>query len=176
MALAYFTTEEIDGLNKHNLFRMVHKVPVMTLDRQMCNEAKAYAEKLASWKNLTHASLTDQGENLYYGCQPGKAASTKKAVRGWYFEVCYPGYDFIDGPIESGTGHFTQVVWRESIKLGIGRAVTNDKYGNPCGYIVARYKPAGNVIGRFKQNVLKGDYNAEAYCSQAVQQEKEVIR
>lgn len=81
-----------------------------------------------------------------------------------YNEVCYPGYDFIDGPTEDGTAHFTQVVWKDSIELSIGRAVTTVN-GLPCGFIVARYKPAGNYIGRHKSNVLKGDYDAADYCS-----------
>ena len=37
--------------------------------------------------------------------------------------------------------------------------------GLPCGYIVARYKPAGNYVGRHKTNVLRGDFDAADYCS-----------
>lgn len=49
------------------------------------------------------------------------------------------------------TGHFTQVVWKGSQKLGVGFAVSGD--GNSV-YIVAQYTPPGNYMGQFQQNVL----------------------
>lgn len=63
-----------------------------------------------------------------------------------------------------GAGHFTQVVWKGSTQLGIGKA--DGMKGNmKCTFIVGRYKPAGNFIGRFKNNVLPGKFNRDAYCS-----------
>lgn len=81
-----------------------------------------------------------------------------------YNEVCDPGYDFNNGGFSGGTGHFTQVVWKESTVLGIGRAESK-KGGMKCAYIVGRYKPAGNMGGRFEENVLKGSFDAASYCS-----------
>ena len=80
-----------------------------------------------------------------------------------YNEVCDPGYDFNNGGFSSGTGHFTQVVWKESTVLGIGRAET-EKKGMKCAYIVGRYKPAGNMRGRYAENVLPGSFDAGSYC------------
>ena len=51
-----------------------------------------------------------------------------------------------------GTGHFTQVVWKGSKKLGVGFALTGD--GRSL-YVVAQYSPSGNYIGQFGQNVLQ---------------------
>jgi hypothetical protein len=46
------------------------------------------------------------------------------------------------------TGHFTQVVWNASNKLGMGLSVS------PKGtYCVGQYQPAGNYYGQFPQNV-----------------------
>ena len=60
------------------------------------------------------------------------------------------------------TGHLTHVVWRGSTVLGIGRAeITRD--GMKCAYIVGRYKPAGNFIGQFQQNVPRGNFQF-SYC------------
>lgn len=78
-----FTKEEMDGLKKHNNFRNVHKVPPMRLHRQLCDEAKAYAKKLANWKRLVHAPLNNQGENLSYGCSSSKAQTIEEAVTNW---------------------------------------------------------------------------------------------
>jgi hypothetical protein len=48
------------------------------------------------------------------------------------------------------TGHFTQVVWNSSTKLGMGLALSSGKL-----YCVGQYSPAGNYEGQYKQNVLK---------------------
>ena len=79
-----------------------------------------------------------------------------------YNEVCDPGYNFNGGGTSGGTGHFTQVVWKGSTKLGIGRAETT-KNGMKCAYIVGRYDPAGNMIGSYPANVQKGKFDA-SYC------------
>ena len=47
------------------------------------------------------------------------------------------------------TGHFTQVVWKESIILGVGEATS----ASGKRYVVARYKPRGNMMGNFEANV-----------------------
>ena len=77
--------------------------------------------------------------------------------------MCDPGYNFNSGGFSGGTGHFTQVVWKESMVLGIGRAETTQN-AMKCAYIVGRYKPAGNMIGQFQQNVLKGSFDG-SYCA-----------
>ena len=61
------------------------------------------------------------------------------------------------------TGHFTQVVWKNSITLGIGKAV-GKKDDMTCTYIVARYRPAGNYMGQFQTQVLPGSFS-ESMCS-----------
>ncbi|XP_078365331.1 uncharacterized protein LOC144649653 isoform X1 [Oculina patagonica] len=160
-----FTQEEEIGLSVHNEFRQVHGVPGMTLDRQMCDQAKAWAERLAQRGQLQHSSSQEregQGENLSYGCSSNQAQTMEEAVTGWYNEVCKPGYNFNSGGFSGGTGHFTQVVWKESTVLGIGRVETM-KNGMKCAYIVGRYKPAGNMMGAFQQNVPRGNFD-EGYC------------
>ena len=81
-----------------------------------------------------------------------------------YNEVCSPGYQFNAGSNNRGTGHFTQVVWKESTVLGIGRAEVQQN-GMKCAYIVGRYKPAGNFLGEYQQNVPKGSFDANSYCA-----------
>ena len=48
-----------------------------------------------------------------------------------------------------GTGHFTQVVWKNTRDIGIGKAFGKDGRVFVC----VNYHPPGNVIGRFKDNV-----------------------
>lgn len=47
------------------------------------------------------------------------------------------------------TGHFTQVVWRDSSELGVGMA----RNRNGEVYVVCNYNPAGNFLGSFVDNV-----------------------
>ncbi len=47
------------------------------------------------------------------------------------------------------TGHFTQVVWKDSRDFGIGKAKTKDGKW----LVVANYYPAGNLIGKNAENV-----------------------
>ena len=78
--------------------------------------------------------------------------------------MCEPGYNFASGGFSGGTGHFTQVVWKRSTELGIGRAEVQQN-GMKCAYIVGRYKPAGNFQGAFGDNVKQGSFDANSYCS-----------
>jgi uncharacterized protein YkwD len=67
----------------------------------------------------------------------------------WYKEE--PLYDYQDtSRFQPDTGHFTQIVWRETTKVGFGFAQTEDgKF-----YAVANYSPAGNYKYEFEKNVL----------------------
>lgn len=47
------------------------------------------------------------------------------------------------------TGHFTQVVWKETKEVGFGKA----KSGGGRVFVVGSYRPAGNMVGSFKDNV-----------------------
>ena len=78
-----------------------------------------------------------------------------------YDEVC--NYDFSDHSSHGVTGHFTQVVWKDSTQLGIGKYTGQDGPWT-CTYIVARYKSAGNYRSQFEDNVSKGSFSSSQYC------------
>ena len=63
----------------------------------------------------------------------------------------YKDYNFSRGGWQSGTGHFTQVVWKSTKELGMGRAKTAD---GKQTYVVGRYRPAGNIINYMAENVF----------------------
>ena len=48
------------------------------------------------------------------------------------------------------TGHFSQVVWKDSKEIGVGRSKTKD--GKIV--VVTNYRPAGNITGSYTTNVL----------------------
>jgi hypothetical protein len=49
------------------------------------------------------------------------------------------------------TGHFTQLVWKATNKMGAGIAYTSDR---KQVYVVAQYTPPGNYEGQYQENVL----------------------
>lgn len=65
----------------------------------------------------------------------------------WYDEVQY--YDFSKQGFTSKTGHFTQLVWKNSKQVGFG--ITEK---NGIVYVVCRYSPPGNYLGQFEKNVF----------------------
>lgn len=67
------------------------------------------------------------------------------------------------------TGHFSQLVWRETTSVGCARFECNGETADgdeenaaPGWYVVCEYYPPGNVQGRFDENVLRGDYEGAA--------------
>ena len=78
-----------------------------------------------------------------------------------YSEVC--GYNFQDSTSNPGkvTGHFTQLVWKPTREIGIGYGTGVDKHdpAMKCVCVVARYRPAGNILGWFSTSVGRRGVN-----------------
>ena len=151
-------------LTVHNKYRALHhQTPPLKWSAGLASEAQAYANKMAKTSKFEHAKGTRQGENLYWrGVNlqsfKNKPITCENMIRGiklWYEEIAY--YDWSKAgfklPREKlpkklrknyrkvSVGHFTQLVWRSSEKLGMGAAVGD----NGKLYVVARYYPQGNI-------------------------------
>jgi len=59
-------------------------------------------------------------------------------------------YNFGQGGFSTATGSFTQLVWANSQRLGVGIAYSIDRH---TAYIVARYLPPGNYGNGYQNNV-----------------------
>lgn len=126
-------------LRFHNLKRCWHSAPAITWNQQLADEARAYASACRFAHDPNNGGRF--GENLAIGYP-----DIIKSQDAWYME--YLQYDFQRGGFSPATGHFTQMVWIGSSELGCARVQC------PQGpYDICRYKPAGNVIGQFQQNV-----------------------
>jgi len=139
-----------DLLDKHNFYRAKHQVPNLQRLAQLETIAQSYSEKLVSLGYLVHSSNTLNGEyigeNLYFGYNAGYVGT--KPVESWYEEI--HSYDFANPGFKSGTGHFTQVVWKNSKQIGCGVACGSNDY---C-YVTCNYYPGGNYLGQFEANVF----------------------
>ncbi|KAG4067484.1 hypothetical protein HA402_002761 [Bradysia odoriphaga] len=134
----------LDCLNAHNDYRRRHGVGPLKLSPTLSNFAQNWANTIAKKRQLQHSSERKYGENIYWSS--GKTINGTDPVDSWYSEI--KQYNYKNATFSSGTGHFTQVVWKGSLELGVGVA----RVGNEV-YVVASYYPPGNFSGEFSKNL-----------------------
>ncbi|XP_077159843.1 Golgi-associated plant pathogenesis-related protein 1 isoform X3 [Paroedura picta] len=137
-------------LKVHNDYRRKHGIPPLKLCKKLNREAQQYSEALASTRILKHSSESSNGkygENLAWASYD---QSGKEVADRWYSEI--KNYNFQNPGFSSNTGHFTAMVWKNTKKMGVGKATASDG----STFVVARYEPAGNIVnpGHYEQNVL----------------------
>lgn len=137
-------------LDTHNFYRSRHGVPPLRLSKQLCKTSQDWANILAAKGRLEHRANIDYGENLYcmWSSNPKTVIGGEEPVNEWYAEEAQHQYG--KEPTTLKTGHFTQVIWRDSTELGVGMA----RNRNGEVYVVCNYNPAGNFLGSFTENVL----------------------
>jgi hypothetical protein len=172
--------EELAICNEHNVFRAKHGVPPLNWSTDLAKNAQDWVKGCHTSKNANgdeffcHQNKAfgcgvdasyNYGENLSFGWP---TRSGKEAVDEWYCEINV--YDF-DHPVVTGgttfgcdnnpdkvTGHFTQVVWRDSTKLGCAQN-TCQLGGNAGTLWACEYDPPGNFNadqpGVLERNVPK---------------------
>uniref|UniRef100_A0A8C1HKK1 GLI pathogenesis-related 2 n=2 Tax=Cyprinus carpio TaxID=7962 RepID=A0A8C1HKK1_CYPCA len=121
---------EAEFLQTHNAYRKQHGAPPLTINKNLCRSSQEWAEHLLSIRTLMHSN-GEYGENVYYAW----SSANKKL-----------------------TGHFTQVVWKDTNEVGVGLATD----GNTT-FVVGQYLPAGNIsnAGYFERNVLPAGSKAD---------------
>lgn len=137
-------------LNSHNRERALHQIPRLQWDAALAAGARGWAKHLAATGKFEHSPNVPaqplEGENIWGGSHG--AFGPESMVDLWITEKRYfkPGLF----PNNSTTGrvqdvsHFTQVVWRETRKVGCGLARNSQK-----DILVCRYSAPGNVYGRW---------------------------
>jgi uncharacterized protein YkwD len=129
-------------LAAHNKVRARHCAPPLVWSAEVAKVAQGWANQLRDSGCSFEHSKTKYGENL----AAGTSLTQQAAVDMWYAEV--GKYDFARPGFSMSTGHFTQVVWVGSQRLGCG--VSSCK---GMRIWVCNYDPPGNFQGRFPDNV-----------------------
>ncbi len=136
------------ALAAHNAHRANHCAPPLTWSDDIAAASQAWADRLRdAGCAFEHNPRTRYGENLAFFAPAGQLDATA-VVRGWYDEITK--YDFDRPGFDFSTGHFTQVVWKNTRKMGCGVA--------QCGggeLWVCNYDPPGNFEGQYPQNVTR---------------------
>jgi uncharacterized protein YkwD len=135
-------------LAAHNAVRAQSGVAPLAWDPALANGAATYAMQLALTNSFQHSNRRARpgtGENLWMGTHG--YYNYEAMVGGWTSEQ----RDFVPGifPAVSrsgnweNVGHFTQMVWPTTTRVGC--AVASNARND---YLVCRYSPAGNIDGR----------------------------
>ncbi len=130
-------------LNMHNAYRAQHCVPALTWSTKLAAAAQKWADNC--W--IGHDSKRGHiGENIAWGGD----RSADSAVKAWYEEV--DDYNYARPGFASATAHFTQMIWKDTKRIGCGVA---ECYFGAVRVWVCRYGPTGNWRGKYPQNVPK---------------------
>ena len=139
-------------LRKHNEIRAKHNVENLKLNNLLNGLAKRYATKLIKYQENIEPLLYQEhalGENIFIS---KTGLSSEEICEAWYNE--HQNYDYNKNKFQKGTGHFTQLVWKETKEVGFGKS----EYGDSL-CLVALYYPAGNEFGEFTKNVFNLNNN-----------------
>ncbi|XP_058826887.1 uncharacterized protein LOC131686899 [Topomyia yanbarensis] len=145
-----FSDFESECLKAHNEYRTKHGVLPLKLNKRLCRYAEEWAKVIAARGVLVHRSNSQYGENIFCSWSSPNAnvaVPGREPVENWYSEESTHVYG--KEPATLKTGHFTQVVWKDSRELGVGLA--SNRSGQV--FVVANYDPPGNYIGSFAKNV-----------------------
>jgi uncharacterized protein YkwD len=137
------TSLEARLLAAHNRERAEAGLPAMRWDPELAGEAAAWAGQLAKADTLEHDEGED-GENLWLGTSG--AYSPEQMVGLWIAEKAH----YRPGPIPAvsdtgdfeDVGHYTQLMWRDTDRVGCALAA-----GRRDEVLVCRYRQPGNVEG-----------------------------
>ncbi|GAB2292085.1 hypothetical protein Dimus_026333 [Dionaea muscipula] len=130
-----------DYVNAHNDARSQVGVGPVSWDDTLVAYAQDYANQRANDCALEHSS-GPYGENIAVGY--GYDFTGLDAVAMWVSEKQYYDYDSNSCADGEECGHYTQVVWRDSTRLGCGRS---ECYNGDGWFIICSYDPPGNYNG-----------------------------
>lgn len=136
-------------LAAHNRERARVGVPALAWDEALAADAAGWAEALARTDSFEHSPADPSdpnvpGENLWAGT-PG-AWAPEEMVGYWVAEKrdykpgIFPAVSH-SGDLEQ-VGHYTQLIWRRTRKVGCALARSSKE-----DILVCRYSEGGNVVG-----------------------------
>lgn len=138
-----------DMLAAHNAARRDVGLGPMVWSAALARDARKHASQMSRSRRFAHSNQLSgarpQGENLWMGTR--NAYSFAEMAGSWVDEREQYAGGSISNAISDGTfsviGHYTQIIWRGTTKVGCAVVSNADD-----DYLVCRYFPAGNVMGK----------------------------
>ena len=141
----------------HNSERAAVGVLPLVWSDTLAADAKTWAEHLATTGEFRHCGGTPgcdthgAGENLA-GFNPSKGVSAPGEGQSLWVDEKKNWHGGVLTPENwSATGHYTQMVWKDTKQVGCGTATGNNFSwwpGHPASVLVCRYSPPGNFMGQ----------------------------
>ncbi|XP_070785100.1 GLIPR1-like protein 1 [Enoplosus armatus] len=141
-------------VREHNTARSSVSPPAsnmlyMTWDEGLAITARAWARRCVVEHNIylndvrrVHPTFSSVGENIWTGYPPSSFSVTQ-AIKRWVDEEQY--YDYNSNRCTDVCGHYTQVVWASSYKVGCAAQLCPNGVSNVV--FVCNYATAGNMNG-----------------------------
>jgi len=139
----------------HNKWRSEAGVQALSHSPKLAKSAQAWANHL---KQSQHCAMQHSnpkgsyGENLYWtspliwsdGRKELRKVSPAEVIDSWGNEQA--DYNHARNECRTGAicGHYTQIVWRDTSKVGCGMGTCRDSHEQIW---VCHYAPAGNIVG-----------------------------
>ena len=139
--------DHAEVIGRVNAFRRDHMVNDVAWDADLAAYAGTWANDLASRMALEHRPDSPYGENIALLEADNATAAVKLATDLWYVEV--ENYDFAAPGFSIETGHFTQLCWADTARVGAGVGRNGDLL-----FVVMNFDPPGNYLGTFEANVF----------------------
>ncbi|KAL6697497.1 PR-1-like protein [Trichoderma pleuroticola] len=153
-------------VNEHNVHRANHSAPDLAWDTTLAGYAQTIAEGCVFAHDMTQGG-GGYGQNLASWGSTGDIddLQIESARRGitdqWYNDEMENWTFFGQSNPPSGSdldkwGHFTQLVWKSSTKVGCytAKCPAGTVLSMPSWYTVCNYGPPGNFGGEYAENVL----------------------
>ncbi len=142
-------------LQAHNVVREKVGVPKLHWSKNLADYARQWANILAeknSCRMQHRPPGSPYGENLYWaspirwsnGKRELQQIRARHVVEEWANEA--DSYDYQGNTCRAGQtcGHYTQLIWKNSLQLGCAMAICRDK----SQVWVCNYDPPGNFLGK----------------------------
>eukprot|EP00462_Mataza_sp_D1_P019243 CAMPEP_0175143056 /NCGR_PEP_ID=MMETSP0087-20121206/13195_1 /TAXON_ID=136419 /ORGANISM="Unknown Unknown, Strain D1" /LENGTH=393 /DNA_ID=CAMNT_0016427033 /DNA_START=57 /DNA_END=1235 /DNA_ORIENTATION=+ len=134
-------------VQEHNLLRCTHGAPPLSWDPALARSAQKWLATSAC--SLTHSN-SSYGENVARGVGLTGVLATK----AWYTENV--NYNFNLPQSQSHTKHFTQLVWKNTQKIGCAvHTCSSQSEGGGKTAVFCQYYPPSNPKGSDSHNVQK---------------------
>jgi uncharacterized protein YkwD len=126
-------------LAAHNGVRQAVGVPALTWSVQLAAFAQQWANTLVARGQFAHRRNSPYGENLYE--ITGAQTTPGEVVDQWVSES--KNYRYGSNTCRGVCGHYTQIVWRDTRRVGCAVAATARTEVWVCNY-----DPPGNRVGK----------------------------
>ena len=127
-------------LERHNFWRNRLNIENLVWSEELASLAQEWANYMLSDNFFAHRTGTDYGENLYQSS--GRSPTAQQVVDLWGNEVEFYNYNTNTCQPGKMCGHYTQIIWRDTKRVGCAKASDGTST-----YVVCNYDPAGNFVG-----------------------------